>query len=941
MPTDHLALPDPTRGQRRRKYAIILAAGSALMTVSLLLNLHREADHTLQAASGAARVIINKEIGFRHWADAHGGVYVAPTGRTPPNPYTSPATRDVVTTTGQALTRMEPDAVLRELQNTLGDEYGTRSHLASLQPLNPDNAADPWETRALRSFAAGNTELMEVQPIDGRPHLRLMQALPVDPGCPECHTQAGAKLNDGHGGIATAVPLAPYLAHQRERSFELALSHGTIWLIGLLGLAVSYRRERRGEIEREASATRLRMSENNLQQAQRLAQLGYFDYAIVADRWSGSDILDDIFGIGAEFNRTLTGWLQLVHPAQRDEMQAYVKALFEQHARRFDKEYRIVRASDGAERWVHGRAELEYDAQGTPQRMVGAIQDITERIRAEQQLRIAATAFEAQEGMCITDAGKIILRVNRAFTEVTGYTAEEVVGRTPKMLGSGRHDAAFFTAMWVEIECHGSWQGEIWNRRKNGEIYPEWLIVTAVKGSHGEITHYIGSLTDITLRKAAEDEIRHLAFYDPLTLLPNRRLLLDRLRQAQTASVRSGRQGALLFIDLDNFKALNDTLGHDIGDRLLQQVALRLTTCVRDVDTVARLGGDEFVVMLEEIGETQEEAATQTEIVAQKVLATLNQPYDLAGHECHSTASIGITLFAGQQHSVADLMRRADLTMYQAKAAGRNTLRFFDPDMQAAVQLRAALEADLRQAVREGQFSLYYQAQVDSAGRLAGAEALVRWRHPTRGLVLPNNFIPLAEDTGLILPIGHWVLETACAQLARWATRAETADLTLAVNVSARQFHQADFVDQVLAVLGQTGADPHRLKLELTESMLLDDVEVTIVKMDALKACGVGFSLDDFGTGYSSLSYLKRLPLDQLKIDRSFVSDLEWDDGDAAICAATIGMAHNLRLRVVAEGVETEAQRYFLTTAHGCDYMQGELFGRPLPLAEFEALTSG
>ena len=558
-----------------------------------------------------------------------------------------------------------------------------------------------------------------------------------------------------------------------------------------------------------------------------------------------------------------------------------------------------------------------------------------ERSQAEAELRIAAAAFESQEGMVITDADGVILRVNKAFAETTGYTAEEAVGQTPRLLKSGRHDQAFYAAMWERIKLTGSWQGEIWDKRKNGEIYPKWLTITAVKSDDGTITHYVGTDIDITARKLAEDEITHLAFYDPLTQLPNRRLLLDRLGQALASSARSGRNGALLYIDLDNFKTLNDTLGHDKGDLLLQQVAQRLATCVREGDTVSRLGGDEFVVMLEGLSGNAEEAATHSEIVGEKILATLNQPYRLAGFENRSTPSIGVTLFSGQMDSTEELLKQADLAMYQSKAAGRNTLRFFDPEMQAVVAGRAALEVDLREAVRQRQFILYYQPQVVGDGRLTGAEALVRWQHPQRGMVSPAEFITLAEETGLILPLGHWVLETACAQLTAWAARPEMAHLTIAVNVSARQFHHKDFVDQVLAVLGHTGANPQRLKLELTESLLVDNMGDIIVKMNALKEKGVGFSLDDFGTGYSSLSYLKRLPLDQLKIDQGFVRDILTDPNDAAIAKMVIALAESMGLAIIAEGVETQPQRDFLAI-HGCHAYQGYLYGRPLPLVAFE-----
>ena len=556
--------------------------------------------------------------------------------------------------------------------------------------------------------------------------------------------------------------------------------------------------------------------------------------------------------------------------------------------------------------------------------------------KVDEQLRVAAIAFESQEGMLISDANNVILRVNRAFTKTTGYTPEEVIGKNPQLLKSGRHDASFYAAMWKSINNSGAWKGEILNRRKNGEIYPEYLNITAVKDLSGTVTNYVATLTEITVSSEAADEIKHLAFYDALTGLPNRRLLMDRLQQAFATSARTGRRGALLIIDLDNFKTLNDTLGHDFGDLLLKQAAQRLEYCVREDDTVARLGGDEFVMLLEELNKDPLEAAAQTEAVGDKIRAALNQPYQLAVHEYLSTPSIGAAIFSDHDQSQEDLLKQADIAMYQAKKAGRNTLRFFDPHMQDVINAHAALENELRKALENQQFQLFYQIQIDSSRRPLGAEALIRWLHPERGLVSPVHFIPLAEETGLILPIGQWVLETACAQIKAWEQKALTRDLVLAVNVSAKQFHQADFVAQVQALVQRHAINPKLLKLELTESMLLENIEDIIATMNALKEIGVQFSLDDFGTGYSSLQYLKRLPLNQLKIDQSFIRDLAVDSSDKAIVRTIIAMAQGLNLEVIAEGVETEEQRQALRDK-GCTNYQGFLFGRPVPIEQFEA----
>ena len=594
-----------------------------------------------------------------------------------------------------------------------------------------------------------------------------------------------------------------------------------------------------------------------------------------------------------------------------------------------------INTASGETRYLNTWKIALRDEDGEPTHLLGISIDISERKQAEEMLRIAATAFESHESLMITDANRVILRVNKAFTEDTGYTAEEVVGQTPRLLRSGRHKADFYHAMWETIHRTGSWQGEIWDRRKNGEIYPKWLTITAVKGEDGVVTHYVGSHINIKERKAAEEKIQYLGFYDSLTRLANRRLLMDRLHQALASSARIGREGALLLIDLDNFKSLNDTLGHQVGDLLLQQVAQRLESCVRDGDTVARLGGDEFVVMLENLSEQALEAAAQAETIGEKILATLSQPYQLGTHEHYGTASIGATLFDGDPQGSDELLKQADIAMYQAKKAGRNTLRFFDPQMQASISARVELEGELRQALAKQQFHLYYQIQVDSSHRPLGAEALIRWLHPERGLVPPLQFIPLAEETGLILPIGQWVLETACAQLKAWENDALTRDLTLAVNVSAKQFHQADFVTQVQRALLKSSAQPSHLKLELTESIVLENIEDTIGKMHEIKALGVNFSMDDFGTGYSSLQYLKRLPLAQLKIDQSFVRDIATDSSDRAIVRTIIAMAQSLDMDVIAEGVETAEQRQLLLN-NGCTHFQGYLFGRPVPIEQFE-----
>jgi diguanylate cyclase (GGDEF)-like protein/PAS domain S-box-containing protein len=493
---------------------------------------------------------------------------------------------------------------------------------------------------------------------------------------------------------------------------------------------------------------------------------------------------------------------------------------------------------------------------------------------------------------------------------------------------------AIVRAIQVSAENMTPWQQEYRVRFPDGTV--NWLAGNASpeREADGSVLWH-GFITDVTERKLTEEQIHRLAFFDPLTNLPNRRLLLDRLRQACATTSRQGTHGALLFLDLDHFKMLNDAKGHQYGDRLLIEVAGRLSASVRKSDTVSRLGGDEFVVMLVGLDADATTAASQAESVAEKILAAIQTPFTLHDEEFQCTCSIGVSLFQKSPETADDLLKHADVAMYRAKSAGRNTVRFFDPEMQVVIEARVSLETDLRRALSRDQLRLFYQIQVDDDGWVTGAEALLRWQHPERGFVSPAEFVPLAEETGLILVIGQWVLETACAQIRAWAESPSTRHLDLAVNVSPRQFRQPGFVEGVRSILDRSGADPGRLKLELTEGVVLDNVQATIDKMHALKAIGVGFSMDDFGTGYSSLTYLKRLPIDVLKIDGSFVRDVVVDNNDAVIVQTILGMAKHLGIQVIAEGVETAEQLAFLKL-HGCRNFQGYLFSRPLPLEEFE-----
>jgi diguanylate cyclase (GGDEF)-like protein/PAS domain S-box-containing protein len=640
---------------------------------------------------------------------------------------------------------------------------------------------------------------------------------------------------------------------------------------------------------------------------------------------------------------------EITPPEDRDSGKSAANHLLSGEASSASFEKRYLRR-DGSLTWVTLTISIQHDDEGRPLFFLTLVQDINARKQAEELLGAAQEALRLSEERYRTAfqmsldsinlnrlSDGIYVDCNKAFLETTGYAREEVIGHSSIELNIWENPAN--RSKLVEI-LHR--QGVCRNfearlRKKKGEMF--WVLMSASVIELEGIPCVLSISRDISDVKTAQDEIRHLAFYDPLTELPNRRLLLERLRQTVTASKRCGRQRALLFIDLDNFKSLNDTLGHAVGDLLLKEVGERLTGCVRAVDTAARVGGDEFVVILEDLGRTSEEAAARAGSVAEKILASITQPYVLAGRECRSTASMGITVFGDGNESSSAILQQADIAMYQAKAAGREAIRFFAPALQSAVNARAALEGELHQGIRNREFELWYQPQVDG-GRVVGAEALLRWNHPRRGVLLPAEFISLAEETGLIVALGNQVLEDACRQLAVWAQRRETAWLSVAVNVSPRQFRQADFADRVLAVLETTGANPRSLELEITESLLVEDMEEAIAIMNALRSRGLRLSLDDFGTGYSSLAYLKRLPLDRLKIDSSFVRDMLADAKSKAIAHAIIWLSREMNLPVLAEGVETEEQRAWLAGL-GCHAYQGYLFSPPVPVEQFQLLLDG
>jgi diguanylate cyclase (GGDEF)-like protein/PAS domain S-box-containing protein len=560
--------------------------------------------------------------------------------------------------------------------------------------------------------------------------------------------------------------------------------------------------------------------------------------------------------------------------------------------------------------------------------------EIAERKRTEEALSQAAAVFEnTSEAAMVMDTKNRIVAVNKAFTEITGYAQDDVVNKTPQMLRSDKHDEPFYAAISASIIKTGRWSGEVWNRRKNGEIFPVWLNISTVVDDLGQVTHYVSVFSDITPIKESQEQLERLAHHDALTGLPNRLLFHARLEHALERARREGRLVAILCFDLDHFKNINDSLGHPAGDRLLQVVTKRLLDSVRREDTVARLGGDEFTILLEELQESKDAG-----IVAEKALNVLAEPFELDGHEAYVSGSVGISLFPADGHDATTLLKNADSALYRAKEHGRNNYQFYTEDLTTAAFKRLALESSLRRAVEREEFTLYYQPQLSlNSGRVVGAEALVRWQHPELGLVFPTEFIPMAESTGLIVKLGEWVMDTACTQAKAWQKEG-LPPIRIAINLSSVQVNRGDIITTVERVLQETGLDPQYMELEITEGLIMQQTHQTIAILEKLKAMGVMLAVDDFGTGYSSLSYLKRLPLHRLKIDRSFVCDIPDDSEDMAITRAVIALGNNLQLVVVAEGVENETQLEFLRS-NGCDEAQGYLYSAPVPAADFAAFV--
>ena len=595
----------------------------------------------------------------------------------------------------------------------------------------------------------------------------------------------------------------------------------------------------------------------------------------------------------------------------------------------------LVTLPDGSEAWLRWEMLPWRNSKDQIGGIIVLSENITKRKIAESELRIASVAFQSKDPMLVTDAKGLILKANEAFSLATGYSLDELIGNSPSLLRSEEHqDPSFYRNLWESILTEGSWEGKIWNRRKDGAVYPIWLSISAIRNLKNEISHFLAIYSNIRDPREAERKVLELAFYDPLTDLPNRRLLLDRLQQTHLSAVRSGKYGAILMIDLDNFKIINDVFGHDVGDAILVEVASCLRAALRESDTAARLGGDEFVILLTDLGSDLDGVGTSLKVVLDKLLTLLRQPKIINGVTHNLTASIGVSTFPNEDNDINALFKQSDIALYQSKTSGRNRISIFNKEMHDKFIERVNLGDRLKSAVNNYEFIIHYQPQVNFNGQLKGAEALLRWQTPDQELIPPMSFLPMAEENGLIIPIGYWALNAVCLQLAAWAENTKTAHLCIAINISALQFRQPDFSRQLKKILLETGANPHLLTLELTESVLSGDLDHVIKVITDLRTVGIRFSVDDFGTAFSSLSYLKRLPLDEIKIDKSFVTYLMSDSGDRAVIRSILSLAKSLSLDVTAEGIELPEQRDFLS-AEGCDTFQGFLYGKPTNIKEF------
>jgi len=880
------------------------------------------------AARNLAEESYRMDILYRRWATMHGGVYAPVTEQTPPNPYLDVPERDIATPSGKALTLINPAYMTRQTHELRAAAHGVRGHITSLNPLRPGNAPDTWEREALLAFERGQKEVVSLEVVDKDPYLRFMRPMIAEKGCLKCHGAQGYREGDVRGGISVSVPWEPYRRVFFGQVTSTVVGYGMVWSLGLMGLTWLRKQLVRYIGDRQRAETALRQSEEKFakifQSTPDVVVISRTSDGLLLEVNPGFEIVTGYTRLEAIGRSTLDLGLWS-DPAERERLVADLRL----HGQIL---YRFIsfRRKDGSSRIGQFSARpITIDGEAC---LLFVMQDVTERQRVEQELRVSEERYrllfersndaifvvEKSTGRYL-DANRAAERLTgRALTEITALrTADLTPVDAPARLRQAK-------AMTEAIDF-----GEVAYLRPDGATRAALLSVIPVSEDI-----MFGIARDITEIKLAEQRIEHLAYFDALTDLPNRVLMGQRAELALALAARLSQTLAVLFLDLDRFKEVNDSLGHAQGDALLVEVAARIRAIVRAADTVSRLGGDEFVLLLPDTGQ---EGALR---VADKLLAAFRQPFAVAGHSLGVTVSVGIALFPHDGADFDELLKNADTALYRAKQEGRNTRLFYDRGMNAATFERLVLEGELRQAIATGQLCAYYQPKVRlTDGALVGAEALIRWRHPERGLVPPGKFIPVAESSDLIVALGDWMLVEVCRQLAAWR-KAGLPVLTVAVNLAARHFRLPNLADRVHGLLEAYGLLPQALELEITESTLLEVGAETGETLLALKRLGIGLALDDFGTGYSSLSYLKRLPLTALKIDQSFVRDLETDPDDRILAATIVALGHQMAFMVVAEGVETDEQRRILLE-QGCDLAQGYLFGRPVPAEEFQGWLEG
>ncbi|BCG46599.1 Diguanylate cyclase/phosphodiesterase [Citrifermentans bremense] len=938
----------------------LLIAGAAAWTV-------QQARHqALQLAETEARISLAKDLAFRKWAGKRGNMYLPLGEQVTPTPFLNHVPdRDITTTEGERLTLKNPAMIMNEITREAPQLYGVKTRITSRLYLNPVDAPDEWERTALFIVEGTRQDYHGVVDIDGKPYLRMMEPLIMEDSCLKCHAWTGIKVGELRGGTNVSIPLEPFYDAARTQMQGGLVSYAGIWLLGITAIGFITRRTMSLEVERCDGEARVR--EKNLQLETEVTERKNLENELrhshqhllnIIDFMPDATLIIDMEGRVLVWSRELAR-LTGVPPESMVGKKDYEYALpfygkrrpilvdlvlnpnvevEEQNYEGFTRNGDIVHGEcyapglGATPAYITSSACVLRDSKGEVIGAIECIRDTSDQMKAQKRIKLLAKIFnESGEAIVITDSENNIIETNVAFEQFTGYTREEALGKNPKILKSGIEDITFYESMWRSILETNYWQGEIWDKRKDGTLYPKWLTITAIKDRDNRITNYFASFSDITQRKEAEKRIEQLAHTDTLTTLPNRHTLVERLSQALEQAKRGSHQLAVFFIDLDRFKTINDTLGHHVGDLLLKEVASRLKSSLRAEDIVARFGGDEFVVVQPQIRSHLEPAH-----LAEKILQTVSSPYFLDNNAVYTSPSIGISVFPHDGGSVSELFKTADIAMYHAKAAGRNTYQMFTKEMHTAARQRLAMENNLRSAITNDEFVLHYQPQVEAiTGKVTGLEALVRWQSPEAGLVSPDLFISIAEESGLILEIGRHVFEMACDQAAKWK-KAGVPFEKISVNLSARQLQQPELPEILSSIMASYGVEPGMIELEVTESMTMERPVESVRILGVLKSMGIDLAIDDFGTGYSSLSYLKLFPVDKLKIDRSFVKDIETDPDDAAIASATIAMAHSLGKKVVAEGVETAAQLEFLVQ-EGCDIIQGYFFSKPLSAEDAEA----